>query len=282
MLRICCVLLLGVVALIAADRPAVINLSAIPDAEPTHLLSIHEPLARYLGQRVGVPVRFQPVTRYELAVEGMAGGQLDLVWFGGYTSVQAVRATPDGAERIAMRAEDAEFKSVFIARAGAGITGFADLRGKTLAFGSVSSTSGHLMPRHFLAAAGINPDTDCAKVLFSGAHDATAKLVAAGSVDAGALNHLTWQRLVDGGTITADQATVFATTPPYVDYCWVVRKALPADLRSALRQALLDLDPADPEQAALLTAHGASRYIAAEDGQWAGIEAAARSAGMLK
>lgn len=282
MFRTCFALMLGVVGLIAADRPTVINLSAIPDAEPTHLLAIHQPLAEYLSATVGIPVRFQPVTRYELAVEGMAGGQLDLVWFGGYTSVQAIRATAGGAERIAMREEDAQFTSVFVARAGSGITSFADLKGKTLAFGSVSSTSGHLMPRHFLAEAGINPDTDCAKVLFSGAHDATAKLVAAGSVDAGALNHLTWERLVASGAISTDQASVFATTPAYVDYCWVARAELPADIRAALRQALLDLDPAHPEHAAMLKAHGASRYIAAEDSQWSGIEAAARAAGMLK
>jgi len=43
--------------------------------------------------------------------------------------------------------------------------------------------SGHLMPRYYLLAAKINPDTDMKRVAFSGAHDATAAAVAGGKVD---------------------------------------------------------------------------------------------------
>ena len=282
MLRICLLLAFSILSLIAVERPTVITMSAIPDAEPTKLLAVHKPLAAYLSQAVGIPVEFKPVAKYELAVEGMAGGQLDLVWFGGYTSVQAIRATPGGAERLAMRTEDATFSSVFITRADSGITSYAQLAGKTFAFGSVSSTSGHLMPRHFLTAAGIEPERDFAKVTFSGAHDATAKMVLSGAVDAGALNRLTWERLVADGSMPADKITAFTTTPTYVDYCWVARKGLPEDLRVALKKALLALDPANPDHAALLKAHNATRYIAADDSQWAGIEIAARAAKLLK
>ena len=158
----------------SADDPDVLRVSAIPDENPNELLRIYTPFAEYLQREVGMKVRFTPVVDYAATVEGLAAGKLDLVWYGGFTSVQAVRRTNGTAKRLVLRQEDAEFKSVFIANPGSGIKSLADLRGKTFAFGSVGSTSGHLMPRHFILNAGLNPEKDFKQVAYSGAHDATA------------------------------------------------------------------------------------------------------------
>jgi phosphonate transport system substrate-binding protein len=87
--------------------------------------------------------------------------------------------------------------------------------------------------------------------------------------------------MLDKKEIDPAKVSVFWTTPAYVDYCWVVRKDLGGGLPEKLQTALLALDPANPEHKKLLDAHSASRYIAAKDEQWTGIEAAARKAGML-
>lgn len=282
LLHVCSILLLNVAALTAADPPITeIRISAIPDADPTKLLATFEPLSAYLSEAVGMPVRFTPVTKYELVVEALAGKQVEMAWLGGYTSVQAVRQSGGNVQRIAMRAEDARFKSVFIAGTGTGITELAQLKGRTFAFGSNASTSGHLMPRHFLVQAGYTPETFFSRIAFSGAHDKTAKLVESGAADGGALNYLTWEKMVARGEIDTAKVSVIWTTPEYVDYCWVARRDLPEALRAKLTAALLALDPAVPQHQAMLSAHGATRYIAADDAQWAGIEAAAKAAGML-
>jgi putative selenate ABC transporter binding protein len=181
-----------------AYTPDILKVSAIPDENPTELMRIYAPFAEYLGKQLGVKVQFVPVVDYAATVEGLAAKKLDLVWYGGFTSVQAVKRTNGQATRLAMRQEDAEFKSVFISRKDGAIKALADLKGKTFAFGSVSSTSGHLMPRYFLLKNGVNPDRDFAqKPAFSGAHDATALWVESGKVDAGALNFLVWDKLVE-------------------------------------------------------------------------------------
>jgi hypothetical protein len=74
---------------------------------------------------------------------------------GGFTHVQA--RVMAGAIPLCMRDIDREFKTVFIASRGSGITSPADLKGKTFAFGSKSSTSGHLMPRHIQGATKFVP-----------------------------------------------------------------------------------------------------------------------------
>ena len=267
----------------AAYTPDVLKVSAIPDENPNELLRIYTPFAEYLAKEVGVKVQFTPVVDYAATVEGLAARKLDLVWYGGFTSVQAVRRTNGQATRLAMRKEDAEFKSVFVTRKDSGIKSPGDLKGKTFAFGSVSSTSGHLMPRYFLLKNGIDPERDFAqKPAFSGAHDATALWVESGKVDAGALNFLVWDKLVETKKVDLTKITVFWTTPPYVDYVWTARSDLDPGLRERITQAFLKLKYDNPEHKKLLDLHRTKGYLRAQDEDWKGTEEAAISAGLLK
>jgi phosphonate transport system substrate-binding protein len=164
----------------------------------------------------------------------------------------------------------------------AGIRGLADLKGKTLSFGSQSSTSGHLMPRSFLLAAGVDPDKDLRRVAYSGAHDATVAAVAAGKVDAGALNISVWERLVADKKVDAAKVRVFFTTPPYYDYNWTVHADMPAAQRDRLTRAFLDLTPATPAGREILELQRATRFLPTRAENYRGIETAARNAGLVK
>ena len=99
-----------------------------------------------------------------------------------------------------------------------------------------SSTSGHLMPRHFLAEQGINPERDFAHVAFSGAHDATVAWVASGKVPAGALNASVWEKLVEEGKVDTTKVKVIWTTPTYFDYNWTVRGDMDPALQEKIKQ----------------------------------------------
>lgn len=266
----------------AADVPDVLRIAAIPDENPNELLRIYTPFAEYLAKELRLKVQFTPVVDYAATVEGLAARKLDLVWYGGFTSVQAVRRTNGTAKRLVLRQEDAEFKSVFIAKPGSGINSMADLKGKTFAFGSVSSTSGHLMPRSFILKANLNPEKDFKQVAYSGAHDATALWVESGKVDAGALNFLVWDKLVQTKKVDLTKVDVFWTTPPYVDYVWTARGDLDKGLQERIAAAFLKLDYGNPEHRRLLDLHRTKKYIKATDEEWKGIEEAAVAAGLLK
>jgi len=263
---------------LAADT---LRVSAIPDESPTELQRKFQPLGAYLEAQLGMPVRFVPVSDYAAVVEALASDKVDLAWLGGFTFVQAKIRTGGTAVPLVQREEDARFTSRFIT-ARDDVKSLADLKGKTFAFGSPSSTSGHLMPRHFLAEAGIEPDRDFSTVAFSGAHDATAAFVQAGKVDAGALNASVWDKLVSQGKVDTAKVHVFYTTPDYYDYNWTVRGSLDKGLAKRIADAFLALDPAKPEHKAILDLQRASRFIPTRAENYAGIEAAAQSAGLLK
>ncbi len=265
-----------------AAAQAVLRVSAIPDEAPTELQRKFKPLGEYLVRETGMKVEFTPVTDYAAVVESLATGKLDLAWLGGFTFVQAKLRTNGTAKPIAQRAEDEIFPSRFIVPAGSGAKNLSDLKGKTFAFGSPSSTSGHLMPRFFLLQAGINPDRDFRNVAYSGAHDATVAFVAGGKAEAGVLNASVWDKLVEARNPNALKARVLATTPPYYDYNWTVRGDLDPALVKKLGAAFLKLDPANPAHKAILDLQRASKFIPTKASNYDGIENAARSAGLIK
>jgi len=266
---------------IARSSAQSLKVSAIPDESPTELLRKFQPLGKYLEEKIGMKVDFVPVTDYAAVVEGLAAKKLDMAWLGGFTFVQA-RLRTGNAIPIVQRAEDEKFLSRFITSTSSGISKLEDLKGKTFAFGSASSTSGHLMPRYFLLQAGIDPDKDMKRVAFSGAHDATAAFVESGRVDAGVLNASVWDKLVETNKVNTARVKVFATTPPYYDYNWTVRGGLDPALVKKLTDAFLALDPKNPAHRDLLGLQRASRFIPTRPENYRGIEEAARSAGLLK
>ena len=264
----------------AQNTPGVLRVSAIPDENPTELQRKFKPLGDYLAKATGLKVEFTPVTDYAASVEGLVNKRLDMVWFGGFTFVQANVRSKGAITPLVQRAEDEKFRSVFITTS-KDINKLEDLKGKTMSFGSESSTSGHLMPRYYLLAAKINPDTDLKRIAFSGAHDATVAAVGGGKVDAGALNISVWEKLLAEKKV--DPAVrVFYTTPGYYDYNWSVRSDMNPALQKKITDAFLALDKSTPEGKEILELQRASKFIPTKAGNYGDIEKAAHNAGLLK
>ncbi len=264
-----------------AAAQAVFKITAIPDESPTELARKAAPLVKYLEARLGTKVEFIPVTDYAASVEALANKQVDMAWFGGFTFVQANVRSGGKAVPLVQRAEDEKFRSVFITTDPA-IKSLADLKGKTVSFGSQSSTSGHLMPRSYLLEAKVDPDQDFKRVAYSGAHDATIAAVAAGKVDAGALNISVWEKFVADKKVDTTKVRVFYTTPTYYDYNWTVHADMPAATKEKLTKAFLDLSPDTPAGKEILDLQRATKFVPTKVDNYKGIETAARSAGLLK
>lgn len=266
---------------LAAQAQHTLKMSAIPDESPTELLRKFKPLGAYLSRELGMKIDWTPVNDYPAVVEGLAGRKVDLAWLGGFTFVQ-VRLRTGNAIPIAQRVEDERFISYYIVPAASTAKSLQDLKGRTFAFGSPASTSGHLMPRFYLLKEGINPDKDFARIAFSGAHDATVAFVASGRAEAGVLNSSVYERLIEKGDANAKAVRILAKTPPYYDYNWTARGDLDPALVKKLTDAFLKLDPKNAGHKEILDLQRASRFIATKPENYKGIEEAARSAGLLK
>jgi len=274
-----------------ASRP-VLRISAIPDQNPEKLNRLYGQVAQQLSQQLGVPVQYVPVIDYAAAVSAFRTGNLDLVWFGGLTGVQA-RLQKPGAQVIAQRDIDAAFHSVFIANKASGLQpfnslkGLRELKGKRFTFGSESSTSGRLMPQFYLQQAGVKlSDFAGGAPGFSGSHDATIALVQSGAYQAGAVNEQVWKANLRSGKANRSKVIAIWRTPGYPDYHWIGQPNLDArfgnGFTAKLRGAILSWRPTNPQQKAILQLFGAQQFTGAKASDYAPIERVGRQIGKIR
>jgi phosphonate transport system substrate-binding protein len=270
----------------------VLRIGAIPDQNPEKLNRLYGLVANELSQQLGVAVKYVPVTDYAAAVSAFSTGDLDLVWFGGLTGVQATLQKP-GARMLAQRDIDAQFYTVFIANPKSGlkpirsINQLAELKGKRFTFGSESSTSGRLMPQYFLSQAGVKlKDFAGGAPGFSGSHDATIALVQSGAYDAGAVNEQVWKANLRSGKANRTKVFQIWRTPPYPDYLWLAQPNLDQrfgkGFTQKLQKAIVSWRPSDPEQKVILGLFGAQQFTTVNPAGYQKIEQVGRQIGKIR
>lgn len=275
----------------ASTRP-VLRIGAIPDQRPEKLNRLYGLVAQDLSQQLGVDVQYVPVTDYTAAISAFRTGNLDLVWFGGLTGVQA-RLQKPGARVLAQRDIDAAFHSVFIANTASGlrqvrnVNGLVELKGRRFTFGSESSTSGRLMPQYYLGKAGVKlSDFAGGAPGFSGSHDATIALVQSGAYDAGAVNEQVWKSSLREGKVKRDRVVVIWRTPGYPDYHWIAQPGLDRrfgkGFTNRLQVAILNWKPTTPQRKQILNLFGAQQFTTADPADYGQIEQVGRQIGRIR
>ena len=260
----------------AAAPPPTFVFTAIPDQDETRLVERFSRFAKYLETKLGVPVRYVPVKSYPAAVTAFINNDVQLAWFGGYTGVQARHAVP-GSEAIAQGVEDVNFKSYFIANSETGLHSSKDfpagIAGKTLTFGSRSSTSGRVMPEYFIRKhfAGKSPDEIFSRVGFSGDHSRTLQLVQSGAYQIGVMDYTVYEVEKKAGRVDESRVSVIWETPTFPDYQFTIRGDVDAafgpGFKAKVQQAILSLDDAE-----ILGYFARSKFIPASNAQYAPIE----------
>ena len=258
------------------------KVGGIPDQNSARLARRYDSFANYLSTELGVKVEYVPSINYAAVVNAFGKGELDAAFFGGLTGVQARLQNP-GSVALAQRENDAKFHSKFIAGNELHLTSLEELKTRSgelsITFGSESSTSGHLMPRHFLKAAGIEADVDFAiPSNFSGSHDLTWQLVESGSFDIGALNEDVWDRAVEEQKVDTSLVDEFYTTPGYYDYNWTVRSGLDEvygdGFTVKFQKALLKLNT--EAHGGILELFSTDKFVPTENSNYDAIELVAR------
>ncbi len=246
-----------------AERPAVLRIGVLPDESPGILQRRYASLVEHLTRKTGIETRLVVPASYNDAVRLFANREVDLAYFGGFTFVQARER--HNAEPLVMREVDTRFVSWFVTRPQYGERQLRDFRGSRLAFGSELSTSGHLMPRHFLLNHWqIDPEKFFSSIEYSGAHDKTVMMVIDGTVDIGAVNSVIVKKMINSGRIDGDAVAVVLETPPYPDYVWATQEFLDEALKTRLRNAFLELDLGDPEHGKILGDISAKAFLPAD------------------
>jgi phosphonate transport system substrate-binding protein len=268
-------------------KPKVLRFTGIPNDNTTELKAKYTPLAEHLAKQLGVQVEYVPSADYTASVDGFKNGDIQLCWFGGLTGLQARQAVP-GAKVIACGKIDKQFKSYFVANKSLGLAKSDDfpmgLKGKKFTFGSPSSTSGRLMPEYFIRKlAGESPkDFFGAEMNFSGSHDKTAKLVEAGTFEAGAMDFATYDRMVKEKKLDPELCRIVWVSPQYPDYHFCVHPAVDTTFGAGFTEKLQKVLLAIQDPALLAGMNRPDGLIAASNEDFDTLRQAAIDAGVMR
>ena len=216
-----------------------------PYEDPAKLKPAYDVLAKALEKKLDCPVKVQVVEDYAAEVLAMRNGKLDLGQFGplGYVfASQKAGAEPLVSFGTAEKELSSYTAGIWVAR-DSPVTEIGGLKGRTLALGGVGSTSGDVLPRHGLRQAGI-PDSDL-RMDYTGGHPEALLALKNGKVDAAQINSQTLATATSAGTFNPDDYRRIWTSDPIPNDPITVRADADPAFKEAVKEALLDLSPAD-------------------------------------
>ena len=221
------------------DEP-LIYFGFIPRYNPLVMYRTYQPIMDYLS--ANTPYRFElKLSRdYPDALRMLREGETQIASLGDLTFIQAFRAfgavpilKPLNAEGLPL------YRSSIVVRADSPIRSLDDLRGASFAFGNYHSTSGNLVPHYYFYQQSFSPE-EFSRWDNLSSHDAVAKAVLKGQYDAGALKDVVAHHYLSHGL------RILADSDPIPSVPIVVRQDTSPTLITAVKQALLTIDPADP------------------------------------
>ncbi len=260
--------------------PVVLRVGILPDVSVDNIQQRYDPLLEYLSAETGIEHKLVVPENYADLIRQFHEQKVDLAYFGGFTYVKA--HTYSNARPLVMRKIDTRFTSLFLVRGDDSALQLADFKDKKFSFGSELSTSGHLMPRHFLQVEmQIVPEQFFSEVHYSGAHDKTAYLVRDGKVDLGVANAQIILAMIRDGRLKKADIRILWQTPPYPDYVWAVHDDLDENVKTQLRNAFLKLDKSNIYHKKILFQLGASYFLPAAASDFTRLKMVAESLELL-
>ncbi|MCC2097228.1 MAG: phosphate/phosphite/phosphonate ABC transporter substrate-binding protein [Hyphomicrobiales bacterium] len=228
-------------ALAVGRKPSKLRVALLPDENASTIIQNAQPLKTYLEAALKKDVELVVTTDYSSMIEAARFGRIEIAYFGPLSYVLAKSKAPKLEPfAVGLSKGSPTYKSVLIANPETGVKSAQDVKGKIMGFGDQASTSSHLIPRAMLAKAGLKAVSDY-KAVYLGAHDAVARAVQSGKVQAGGMSQAIYNRLVSGKKIDPKKVAVLQESAPIPNYPIVMQGDLDEALKGRIRTAFLDM-----------------------------------------
>ncbi len=237
----------------------------IPEENIFKQMKRHNPLAEYLSENLGIPVRFTILSRYPHIITRFVTRHLDGAFFGAFTGVLALEtlfvepiARPVGLDG------NMTTNGYIFTRVGSGINNVAQMRGKSIAYVDQVTASGYLYARYLLKINGVkNLEGFFRREEYTGGHDTALYTVLAGRADIGVAKARIVDRIRKRDPLAEEKIRILYKSPDLPDNTFCIRQDLPADFKLKLQNILLSMHK-DPKGQEVLRLFDAMQFTIAE------------------
>ncbi|MGL5115025.1 MAG: phosphonate ABC transporter substrate-binding protein [Beijerinckiaceae bacterium] len=227
--------------------------AAVPAENATGTLEKHKGFIDYMMRELGVKVTLRIAADYAAVIEGHKAGNIHFGEHGPSSYIRAWTVTNGGVEPFVTPLDvngNTGYYSVAWTKASTAGTKLEDFKGKNLCLVDPNSTSGNNVPLYSMAKMGIEPEKFFSKVVNAGSHENAVLAVQQGTCDVAfnwwnADNDSNLQRMAGKGMVKQDDFKIVFKSDKIAGYPFVMISSLPADLKSAIRKAFLDMPTKD-------------------------------------
>ncbi len=208
------------------------------------------PLAKYLGQELGMEVELVIGKDYQDTMDAIGSNKVQIAYLTPTTYPKSKRQNPDENIRSLVRFQSkghGTYRSCVIVPIDSDIEKLESLKGKKFAFGSKNSTSSHLMPRSILAGVGIKFDDMQPEYL--GSHSNVAAAVSAEQFSGGGVKESVANKFSEN-----EEVRIIATSDPIPEFPVCLNKQVNSDLEAKILAAFKKLNDGSEASKAVMAA----------------------------
>ena len=245
------------------DDMGVLNVGVLATGGASYRIASLQPFRAYLEARIGLTVNIVPAASWGELIDAETSGRVQYAILSAAAYAEALSTCHCVEVIAAPKAADGAlgYHSVLVVKADSPIKALADARGAKLALAGEDSVAGRLIPMQSFAHEGIAPATYFSKIVEVANPEAAIGALLDGTVDiAAGWSSLTGEAesgydfgllasMTASGKLTPGEVRVVWQSPLIPFGPHVVRSDMPAELKTLLAQALLDM--ADEDQDAL-------------------------------
>jgi phosphonate transport system substrate-binding protein len=219
-----------------------LTLGIFPRLKATETVTIYQPLATYLSERLARPVMLVTSKDFDAFWQGVQAQRYDIVHYNQYHYIHSAHAY-----RVIAHQQEFGRQSVagaLFVRADSGITDLKQLRGKTIIFGGGrDAMMSYIAPRYLLMQAGVGE----AEFKTEFAVNPPNALLALyhGQADAAGGGDILIDLPAVRNAIDAKQIKMLAATEPLLFLPWAVKRSMPTKLANEIQALLVGLGDND-------------------------------------
>lgn len=260
------------------DNPIV--MSFVPSGDTQDIVASGDAIAEAISEATGLTIQPNVGTDFAAVREAMGAGKAHIGWLNTFNYVLASEKYDVSVGLVTERYGTTSYKGQLNVRADSGITSLEDLKGKVMCWVDPNSTSGYIIPRIMLQAAGIDPDNDFAQTVEAGSHPNVVTAVYNGDCDVGASYDDARDTVEDDLPDVKEKVVVLAVSPDIPNDSVSFTKDFPEETRAKIIEALLAYAATDEGKEALNTLYNIAGLVAADDTFYDGFRADLSKAGI--
>ncbi len=266
---------------VIAPQGKTLLIGLIPEQNIFRQIERYEPLAGYLGRKIGVNIQLKVLPLYGNVIDNFNFAGMDGAFLGSFT--YALAHMKLGLEVLARPEDDrgvSTYRGIVLVRKDSGIRTVRQMRGNRFAFVDRATSAGYLFPLVYLKRAGvIRPESFFREMYFTGTHEDAIYDVLNRKADIGASKDTVLDRIAAGDPRLREELLVLGRSPAFPENALVVRHGVDESVRVKIRDVLLAMDR-DPEGRKILDQFGTHKFIATDDGDYEVVRQYARSVGI--